>query len=446
MKSLILDQIKAFRRKFFLSEDRETVHFIGVGGVGMTGLALILRDWGCSVSGSDVLDSPNLALLRQHGVTVRVGHHQTAIKDAALVVRSSAVPADNAEWTAARKAGIPVWRRGKFLAELATCFPRCVTVAGSHGKTSVTAMLVHILLEQGLDPGYLVGGRVVNRACQAAAGNGRILVCEVDESDGTQAEMRSSLAIVTGVEDDHCWNLGGEAALQDCFRVFASRAEQILTPDTPELRTLFSDHPQSRFLDMRDAEAITELPIPGGHNRFNAWLAVQAAVQLGVEEADARQTLRSFYGVDRRLSLRRKGAVLVVEDYAHHPTEVRATLQAIREAWPNHRLRVVFQPHRHERVRRYAAAFAAELETADSVHILPAFGAWLVDKDPAADPRNIVRQIRQIPAQFTDVPYADLATALAAESRPGDLIAVLGAGSITHLIPQLDIALSRHRQ
>ena len=407
------------------------LHFIGIGGVGMAGLALICRDLGVSVRGSDKGASKNIDLLRERGAEVAVGHDAAYVQNPDLVVYSSAVGADNPEYAAAVARGLPLMLRGEFLAALAPCWPTVVSIAGSHGKTTVTAMLAHILLQAGREPGYLIGGAVPDLSAPAAAGDGALLVAEVDESDGTQAAMQSSYAIVINAEDDHCWSVGGEAALRQCFRTFADNAAELLCYATDETHALFDDHPNVTFVDVTGVKAL-DLLVPGRHNRINATLAVCQAVKLGVAESAAIDAVGSFQGVDRRLSLRYSGAVDVIEDYAHHPSEVEAGISALREHYVDRPLRIVFQPHRFERVARYAADFGRALSAADDVIVIPTFNAWLDDAH-LADPQAIIGAISGVPVRYCDFDFEKLATELVSTARDGDVIAIMGAGTVTQL-------------
>jgi UDP-N-acetylmuramate--alanine ligase len=423
----------------------QRVHLIGAGGVGMTGLGLILAQRGVQISGSDEAESRNLARLREHG-PFAVGHAAAHLPATDLVVYSSAIPAENPELAAARARGLLCLRRGEFLAELARCFPLVVAIAGSHGKTTVTAMATQVLRAAGRQPAYLIGGDPGDGAPPAAAGAGQVLVTEVDESDTTQALMRSTYAIVTNVDDDHCWSVGGEEALRECFRTFARRSACLVTNDTPELRDLFAGHPDAIYCGAAAQAQVPPLRVPGQHNRGNAALVLAVAARLGVPLATAQAALAEFVGVQRRLTLRHEvGGVRVVEDYAHHPAEVRASLAALREQYPGGRLRVVFQPHRYERVARYAEAFSRELAAADEVVVVEPFSAWLHDA-ALADPRRIVAGIAGPPARYSTAPYEALAGELAESARAGDIIAIVGAGSIARLVPLMVPALTRSRK
>jgi UDP-N-acetylmuramate--alanine ligase len=422
------------------------VHFIGIGGAGMSGLARILLEAGIVVTGSDEADSPVLEQLMLRGARVRSGPHTAdALGDARCTVYSSAIAPDNPELAEARRRGLPCLRRGEFLARLATAYPTVVAVAGSHGKSTTTAMLAHVLRETGRRPGYLVGGDVRGWPAPAAAGRGDILVTEVDESDGTQALLRSTVAVVTNVDDDHCWSVGGVEALEACFVRFAERAGRLVAWAAPTTRRLFAAHPAPCLIDATGIPPGLHLAVPGEHNRANAALACTVATALGVPPAEALAALASFQGVARRLTERWRApdaATVVIEDYAHHPVEVQATLQALREAWPGYTLTVVFQPHRFERVRRYAAAFAQALDAADAAWVTPPFAAWVGDSE-IADPRDIVRAMRSPHARYWDGSLEELAAELArVPAAAPRLLAVVGAGNVGRLAGLLRAALS----
>lgn len=414
----------------------------------MSGLATILLQRGVTVSGSDEAESPVLERLARLGAGIATGHAAANVPaDTALVVYSSAVRPTNPEMQEATRRGLPLCRRGEFLARLAEQYATVVAIGGSHGKTSTTAMIAHILRAAGRRPGFLIGGDMPGWPAPAAAGAGEILVTEVDESDGTQALLRSSYAVVTNVDDDHCWSLGGVAALEQCFIEFAGRAKRLFTWQDATTTRLFAAHPAVTFLTPAELPAGLALPVPGEHNRKNATVAVAVASALGVPVARAVAALAAFPGVSRRLSERYRspGArEIVVEDYAHHPNELRASLQALREQHPGVRLTVIFQPHRFERVKRYAAGFSQILEqAADAVFIIPPFAAWMRDQE-VADPRAIVTAIKGTPAVYWENSLEELARHLAGETAPAGntLYAVIGAGDVGRLTGLLREALA----
>lgn len=418
------------------------IHFTGIGGVGMAGLAHLVADLGDEVTGSDAVDSPMLVTLRQRGVPVVVGHASELPGCPALLVYSSAVPEDNAERQCAVRRGIPQMRRGDFLAQLSRRFAHTVAVSGSHGKTTTTAMIAHICRQAGLEPGYLVGGAVQGWHRAATAGNGRLLITEVDESDGSQEKMAANIAVVLNVDDDHCWSLGGVEQLENCFVNFARQAEQLLTWRTATTERLFAGWQRTTFLEQPLPETAGAPPQPGTHNRINAAMAVAVAATLGVKREAAIEALRGFSGVDRRMSLRHRsddGNYLLIEDYAHHPTELRAVLSALREAYPHHRQLVLFQPHRYERVKRYGVEFAAALSTVDCAWVVAPFAAWRQDQT-LAEPEAIARAIAPgVAAGYLPNEPGAMAVAVRPQllQQAPCLLAVIGAGDIGQAVPEL---------
>ncbi|MGI5924254.1 MAG: UDP-N-acetylmuramate--L-alanine ligase [Lentisphaeria bacterium] len=434
-------------------QSHKHIHFTGVGGVGMAGLAHICADLGCSVSGSDVADSAMLASLRRRGLDVLVGHDNKLVGQAELLVYSSAVPEDDPERQEAAKRGIASMRRGEFLGELARAFPRTVAVAGSHGKTSVTAMLAHICRQAGMAPGYLVGGLVNGWERAAGAGRGELLLAEVDESDGTQVFFHADIAVILNIDDDHCWSHGGVEALERCFVDFARQARRVVAWRSDNCVRLLGSLEQVMFVDEPLAlSSPIPLALSGRHNRVNGAMAVAVAELLGVPAAQARRALLSYPGVQRRLSERYRradGRLVVLEDYAHHPAELRATLDALGEAYPGYRRLLLFQPHRYERVKRYAADFAAILAEVEQAWVLAPFAAWRHDEE-IAEPETIVRLAREISpgsavAYLPNDPPRVVATLLAALSAcPAEtpqLLALIGAGDISAVWPVLRAAL-----
>ena len=253
------------------------VHFTGIGGVGMSGLAHILLDWGVTVSGTDTEDSDFLQGLQARAEAVQAGHDPALVDGADLLVHSSAVASDHPELLRARALGIPVCRRGEFLADIARRYPTIVAVAGSHGKTTTSAMVAHILAAAGCAPGFLVGGRVNGWNRSARAGSGQVFITEVDESDRTQALLRATFAVVLNVDDDHCWSVGGVEALEQCFVEFADSAAHLVTWESATTRRLLAHHRGARFVTPADVPADLCLRVPGAHNRGNAAVAVTVA-------------------------------------------------------------------------------------------------------------------------------------------------------------------------
>ncbi|MFA6816938.1 MAG: cyanophycin synthetase, partial [Lentisphaeria bacterium] len=416
----------------------------------MAGLAHIAADLGITVTGSDVVSSKMIQSLQKRGCPVVVGHCSVT-PDTDLLVYSSAVPKEDPERIAAAKMNIPELCRGKFLAVLATEFDKVIAIAGSHGKTTTTAMLAHIACEAGLKPAFMVGGNVNGWERSAMAGAGKLLITEVDESDGTQAFLSSSAAIILNIEDDHCWSHGGVPALEKCFRTFAEKATRVFAWDAGKSPRVLAGLSQLTLLNPALIEKQAWLKgAPGHHNCGNAAIACYVAEHyLGIAPELVRIAIQSYPGVDRRLSCRfasKDGSYLLYEDYAHHPTEVQASLQTLREEYPDYQLWVVFQPHRYERILRFADQFAEILSKADGVEVVAPFAAWVQD-EKKADPKCIVNKI----CQQADIPcgYWQENLELLPEKLVRDLmvlkkpvvIAVLGAGDVNKMIPELVLQL-----
>ena len=409
----------------------DRIHFVGIGGAGMAPLAEIVLTRGARVSGSDHELNAKTAHLAELGATVHAGHAAKFLPpDAELLVYSSAVPPENPERARAAELGVPQLRRGEFLAKLAAEYRRPVAISGSHGKTSVSAMIAHILVHTGKKPGFLIGA-AVNGSPSASAGEGDdLFVMEVDESDGTHTFVHPFLGVVPNVEDDHSWSVGGEAQLFENFRRFAFQSKHLVYCAGTHADELFADHPAAKRL---------ERPEPGcfggrwiGFQAWNANLAIHAAMRLGIDGAAAEAALDSFPGVARRMTAHfRSDRLTVIEDYAHHPTELASSIETLRLSYPGHHLRIVFQPHRYARLHKYLPLLAAELAKADSAIVTPVFAAWCEagpsgggDLAAAAGPN----------ARYLDADWPEIArTALDyTEERPL-LLAVIGAGDIEHL-------------
>ena len=349
------------------------IHFTGIGGAGMAPLAELALGNGYEVSGSDELDSAKTSHLRELGAKIFIGHRAENLPDdAGLLVYSSAVPESNCERNKAAKLNIPQLRRGAYLAEAAKSYRRCVSVTGTHGKSSITAALVKILRQCGCDPGFLIGAEVAGLP-SCAAGNGDIFVTEADESDGTHTLLKNFLAVVPNIEDDHDWSLGGVKVLDGNFRQVAANSDKLLYYASAKCDELLGNHP--------DARKLTEIPSDfaglTGFQAANARIAAEAAVILGCDPAKAFAAAADYPRVARRMTIHFQSENLVImEDYAHHPTEVHAALKWLKGRYPEHHLRVLFQPHRFARLEKYFEEFARELQNADSVFIAPVFAAW----------------------------------------------------------------------
>ena len=335
------------------------LHFIGVGGAGMSGLALVCAELGASVTGSDRSESSYMERLRAAGLDPLVGHDAANLPEGTEVVVSTAIGADNPELALARERGIEPIHRGALLAELCA-EKRLIAVAGTHGKTTTTAMLVWALRGLGADPAFFVGGEVPGlgtggEAANAGWGSGEWVIAEADESDGSFLDLKPEIAVVTNIEMDHHSRWGSVAELRAAFAEFTAGARAVVRPE--------------------DSALEIELAVPGHHNLLNARAAVLAAEAAGFEPAKVAAALADFPGVKRRLELKgTRAGVRIYDDYAHHPTEVRAALSALREQRPG-RLIAVFQPHLYSRTKAFGEEFGAALALADEVVVLDVYPA-----------------------------------------------------------------------
>lgn len=423
-------------------------HFIGCGGVGMSGLAAIAIEKGARVSGSDLKDGPALERLRSMGADVSVGHNGRFLPKASLsggqppiAVYSSAVPKDNPELLKARAEGWECHRRGEFLALLASQYDRVVAVAGSHGKTTVTSMIAHIVGRSGFAPGFMIGGTPTGWKAAAAAGDGRVFVTEADESDLTFELIDADVAVVTNVEDDHAWSVGGEKTLFEAFARFGRKAKTLVYGRTPATDSLFDGIASMRPIDLAAAsKSFEDMRSWGAFQRQNAAVAVAAATEIGVPAESAARTVRTFEGVERRMSVRWSGEGLcVIEDYAHHPTELKAALAAIREVHPDGRLRVVFQPHRYARLERYFNDYVEILRGVDRVVVLPVFAAW-VEKG-SLDSKSLADAVGP-KAEYLEGGWMDVATKLLAGVEKPEVLAIVGAGDTDSLVREIVARMS----
>ena len=417
-------------------------HFIGCGGAGMVGLAIIMYEKGFQVTGSDLKESANTKLLREKGIQVFIGHSPANIpkneKSEIFIVRSSAVSDSTPEFAEAVSRGCRHLRRGEFLAELAKTYKCTISIAGCHGKTSVTGIVTHILKECGKNPGYMVGGKVTGWKYSGGAGDGNVFVTESDESDGTQVHLKSDIAVVTNVEDDHSWNVGGEKVLYDNFTKFAENSKKLIYAPCPLADKIFAFHKNKREIDLASLSAkFADMKDWGAFQRINAAIAVEAATEIGIDRLEAEKHARTFPGIERRMSVRfQKDDFVLIEDYAHHPTEVSASISALRERFPGYYLRVVFQPHRYARLEKYIDQLACELRKADEVIVVPVFAAWTEKGKVSSE--DLVAKIG-INAKFADSDWQILAGKLSSSMRKKEVLAIIGAGDIDELIKYLTV-------
>ena len=444
-------------------------HFIGIGGIGMSGIAEILLSLGMKVSGSDLRKSPVTDRLVRLGATVYQGHQAENIAGATVVVTSSAVSQTNPEVLAAHAHKVPVIQRAEMLAELMR-LKYGIAIAGMHGKTTTTSMVASVLSAGGLDPTVVVGGRVDALGSNAWLGTTQYLVAEADESDRSFLKLSPILAVVTNLDREHMDCYGDMHDVEECFLRFMDKVpfygavtacvdnpllaailprvrRRVFTYGTnshADYRLEFIDSGSGRFARFQVVTAAGvlgpfELNVPGRHNVLNATAAVAIAHQLDVAPQKIAEGLSHFRGVDRRFQLRGAArGVTVVDDYGHHPTEIRATLAAARECG-HKRIHVLFQPHRYTRTLDLMDEFATAFVDADTVTVLPIYAAS-EEPIPGVTAERLVEKIAGPQVQFAPEPAAGVA-AVVAQAHQGDLIMTLGAGSVSQLAPQILAAL-----
>ena len=436
------------------------VHFVGIGGAGLSAIARVLMQQGAEVSGSDLVLSPVAEALARDGARVFAGHRAENVAGADVVVVSSAVAASNVEVQAARAAGIPVLKRPEFLGRMMDGRVG-VAVAGTHGKTTTTAMVASVLLGAGRDPTFVVGGVIAGLGTNARAGEGPLFVIEADEYDRTFLSLKPTAAVVTNVEHDH----------PDCYPAFADfqAAFEEFTASVPRegLLAVCWDDPVARelgerrradgaavvffglgqgaelraeevrpnfaggvdFLATREGQVLglVRLRVPGAHNASNATGALAVADFLGVPFRVAREALREFRGVGRRFEVKGEaGGVVVVDDYAHHPTEIRTTLRAARDRFPGRSLWAVWQPHTYSRTATLLADFAQAFAAADHVVVLPIYAAR--ETDTLGVSSGDVVAAMQHPDARCARSLDEAVVWLGTELRSGDVVLTLGAG------------------
>jgi UDP-N-acetylmuramate--alanine ligase len=355
------------------------LHFVGIGGAGMSGLALVCAELGANVTGSDRADSSYMERLRVAGLEPVLGHDAANLPKGAEVVVSTAIGEDNPELAAARERGLEPIHRGALLAELCA-EKRLIAVAGTHGKTTTTAMLVWALRKLGADPAFFVGGEVPNlggdgEVANASWGEGDWVVAEADESDGSFLDLKPEIAVVTNVEMDHHSRWGSVAELRVAFKNFVAPAAAVVAPADGSLEEVVEGKEVASFDIGTPGPAQLDLAVPGHHNLLNARAALAALGAAGIEVDRAAAALADFPGVKRRLELKgSRGGAHIYDDYAHHPTEVRAALSALLEMEPG-RLVAVFQPHLYSRTKAFADGFGAALSLADEAVVLDVYPA-----------------------------------------------------------------------
>jgi UDP-N-acetylmuramate--alanine ligase len=425
------------------------LHFIGIGGAGMSGLALVCAELGATVSGSDRADSSYMERLRAAGLDPAVGHDAANLPGGAEVVVSTAIGEDNPELALARERGVEPIHRGALLAELCA-EKRLIAVAGTHGKTTTTAMLVWALRGLGADPAFFVGGEVPGLGTTTAAANagwgaGEWVIAEADESDASFLELTPEIAVITNVEMDHHSRWGSVAELRRAFREFVAPASAVVAPADGSLAEVTAGSQVSGFDLGRPGPEPLGLAVPGQHNLLNARAALAALGQAGFELAPAAAALADFPGVKRRLELKgERDGTRIYDDYAHHPTEVRAALSALREQGPG-RLIAVFQPHLYSRTKAFGEEFGAALALADEVVVLDVYpareqpvgelaGVSGLQVAQAAAERMGGRRVRWLPDAVTaDRALGDLLDHNRAVGYEDQVLVTIGAGDVFKL-------------
>ncbi|MEY2854531.1 MAG: hypothetical protein RL030_1663 [Pseudomonadota bacterium] len=455
------------------------IHFVGIGGSGMGGIAEVLLNLGYEVQGSDIKANPVTQRLAQLGARILLGHDAGNIAGSDVVVVSTAIRPENPEVAAALEQRIPVVPRAEMLGELMR-FRYAIAVAGTHGKTTTTSLVASVLAEGGEDPTFVIGGRLKSAGSNARLGAGRYLVAEADESDASFLHLQPMVAIVTNIDNDHLGTHGGDfQKLRQSFIEFLHNLPfwglAILCVDDAEVRALLPQvsrpivtYGLSPEADVRAVDVVRQLGrtsfrvlrkghepldvtvnLPGMHNVLNSLAAIAVATDIAIPDESIGVALSTFQGIDRRLQqvgeLRLPdGEVTIIDDYGHHPTEIAATLDALRQAYDGRRIVLVFQPHRYSRTRDLLDDFARVLATADALLVTDVYAAGEAPIE-GADGRAICRAVRtrgKVEPVF--VPQVeDVATELAAVVRPGDVIAMMGAGTISAAAHDLAPTLQR---
>lgn len=458
----------------------QRVHFVGIGGSGMSGIAEVLITQGYTVTGSDMKESQAVRRLRKLGGTIFIGHDPAHIQGAHVVVKSTAVPMSNPEISAAESAQIPVIPRAEMLAELMR-MKYGLAVAGTHGKTTTTSMLATVMHQAGLDPTIVIGGRLDSMGSSARLGAGEFMVAEADESDGSFMLLAPTVAVITNIDPEHLDHWGSMDALVNGFCEFANKVPffgfatlcldhpvvQSLLPRIRRRTVTYGFNAQAdvrgeniRFngiaaeVDVRwkgEPMGTLNLNMPGHHNVSNALASVAVGLELDIPFDRIAKALDGFSGVDRRFSVRAEvdvgegKPVTIIDDYGHHPTEIRATLQAAANAWTGQRVIAVFQPHRYTRVRDLFEDFVRYFNHATEVVVCPVYRAGEAPIE-GIDHHGLAQgMIEHGHHGVFVVEDLDEATALLAKNRhPGDIVITLGAGDVNRVCTDLEAALNGH--
>ncbi len=450
------------------------IHFVGIGGVGMCGIAEVLLNQGYQISGSDIRTSATTERLQKMGAEIFIGHSSDNVTAANVVVISTAVNDENPEVSAARERRIPIVRRAEMLAELMR-YRHGIAVAGTHGKTTTTSLLASVMAEAKFDPTYVIGGRLNSAGTNAKLGSSRYLVAEADESDASFLHLQPMVAIVTNIDADHMDTYGGDfGKLKQTFVDFLHNLPfyglAVLCTDDPVIQEIIpqvgrpmvtygvnegADYRavnivqkgmETSFTVNRPdgrADLLVTVNMPGRHNVLNALATIAVATDEGIDDLAICQALKKFEGVGRRFQVLgdipvEGGVAMLVDDYGHHPTEVQATIRAVKEGWPDKRLVMINQPHRYTRTRDLYEDFVQVLSEADVLLLMEVYAAG---ESPiaGADGRSLCRSIRQrgsVDPVFVES-VDEVPGVLKNLLRPGDLVLTQGAGNITALAHEL---------
>lgn len=437
------------------------VHFIGIGGIGMCGLAELLHNLGAQVTGSDASQNAQTARLKQLGIPVFQGHAAENVKDCDVVVFSSAVKDTNVEYSESRRRKIPLIRRAEALAQIMN-LKRGIAVAGTHGKTTTTSLTSSVFLSAGLDPTIIVGGRLDVIKSTAQLGQGEWLIAEADESDGSFTQLSPEVVIITNIDNDHLDYYKTFENLQAAFLDFASRipfyGSAIVCGDDPTLKKLFQNFgkrwlsyglgPDNDYIIRRseggwevihEGEIIGKMKpaMPGQHNALNSIAAILAGMQAGITFAEAAHAIGHFQGVDRRFQ--HKATIRGIDfydDYGHHPTEIKAVLSGFKEKFPERRLVTVFQPHRYSRTQICWKEFLECFEKTDLLYLVDVYPAGEAPIE-GVNSQTLCQQIHHEHCQFVSRKEDPVLKSVMSSLKPGDIFLTLGAGDISKLGEQI---------
>ncbi|MFF2052155.1 UDP-N-acetylmuramate--L-alanine ligase [Leifsonia sp. NPDC058194] len=460
-----------------IPDELGALHFVGIGGSGMSGIARLFLEAGYTVSGSDVRHSANIDALRALGATITVGHDAANVGDADTLVVTGALWQDNPEYQLALAKGLPVLHRSQALAWLINR-KRLVAVAGAHGKTTSTGMIITGLLGLGEDPSFVNGGVIASLGKSSQSGSGDLFVVEADESDGTFLLYDTAVALITNVDPDHLDHYGSLEAFEEAFVTFARESSELVvvssddagakhvtarllaaTPDKPvvtfgeaddadvRVHSIVTDGPVSFRISYRGGEYAAQLKVPGRHNAINAAGAFAVITGLGFDPAASLAAIAGFGGTERRFELHGTvGGVSVYDDYAHHPTEVAAALSAARTVVGSGRIIAVHQPHLYSRTRLFANEFAETLEKyADETVVLDVYGAR-EDPEPGVTGALVADRFAHPEHVAFIADWQDAADHTAEIAREGDFVITLGCGDVYRIVPQLLDSLRRVRE